>query len=78
VQILIQLKRFNQSAQAALSARARTRATPAIAVGAGTARGSRTRPNGGSPLQQDLSSILGTPDSDKAAIDTSVGGALSA
>jgi hypothetical protein len=32
------------------------------------------RAAGGSPLDQDLGSILGTPDSDTAAIDTSVGG----
>ena len=35
----------------------------------------RTKPAaGGSPLDQDLGSILGTPDSDTAGVDTSIGG----
>lgn len=69
MQILIQLKRFNQTAQQAVAARARSR--PPI----GGSR-AKTRPGAsGSPLEQDLGSILGTPDSDTAAIDTSVGGA---
>jgi hypothetical protein len=69
-QILIQLKRFNQSAQAAVAARARV---PLPGAGSSSSSRAKTRP-GAAPLEQDLGSILGTPDSDTAAIDTSVGG----
>jgi hypothetical protein len=79
-QILIQLKRFNQSAQQALAARRNTR-IPVFGGGGGSsssaAGGSRarTKPAAGStPLDQDLGSILGTPDSDTAGVDTSIGG----
>ncbi|KAF8065617.1 hypothetical protein HT031_003218 [Scenedesmus sp. PABB004] len=72
-QVLIQLKRFNQSAQAALTARSRAKAKATISGSRpGAGAGARTKP-GGAPLGQDLGSILGTPDSDTAAIDTSVG-----
>jgi hypothetical protein len=76
VQILIQLKRFNQTAQQALAARSRSIKMPGMGGGSSSGSSSRakTRPAAGSPLEQDLGSILGTPDSDTAAIDTSVGG----
>eukprot|EP00775_Hariotina_reticulata_P013781 gene13781-13902_t len=68
-QILIQLKRFNQQAQQAVAARSRSRMPITGSVG----RGAKTKRSSSSPLDQDLGSILGTPDSDTAAIDTSVG-----
>ncbi|KAF6255517.1 hypothetical protein COO60DRAFT_1702769 [Scenedesmus sp. NREL 46B-D3] len=68
-QILIQLKRFNQQAQAAVAARARM---PPPGAGSSSSSRAKTRP-GAVPVEQDLASILGTPDSDTAAIDTSVG-----
>lgn len=71
-QILIQLKRFNQTMQRGLSTRARAKGVPGSA---GASRGAKTKSAAASPLDQDLGSILGTPESDTAAIDTSVGGA---
>jgi hypothetical protein len=74
LQILIQLKRFNQTAQQALS-RSRSIKMPGSG-GSSSSSSSRakTRPASGSPLEQDLGSILGTPDSETAGVDTSVGG----
>lgn len=69
-QILIQLKRFNQQAQAAVAARARV-PLPGSGSSGGSSR-ARTKPSA-APLDQDLGSILGTPDSETAGVDTSVG-----
>ncbi|WIA36482.1 hypothetical protein OEZ86_007782 [Tetradesmus obliquus] len=69
-QILIQLKRFNQQAQAAVAARARV-TLPGSGSSGGSSR-ARTKPSA-APLDQDLGSILGTPDSETAGVDTSVG-----
>eukprot|EP00877_Chromochloris_zofingiensis_P006232 jgi/Chrzof1/1862/Cz10g24030.t1 len=66
-QILIQLKRFNQTAQNALAARGRSK--PGGSSSGSTARSS-------SPLDQDLSSILGSATSDQSDIDMSVGGVI--
>jgi hypothetical protein len=55
-----------------VAARSRSRMPISGSVG----RGAKTKPGSNSPLNQDLGSILGSPDSDTAAIDTSVGGTL--
>jgi len=71
-QMLIQLRRFNTTAQQALSSRA-------AAAGKQQQRGRISGTGGGgggmAPLKQDLGRILGTPTSDTAEIDTSVMGA---
>lgn len=75
-QILIQLKRFNQSAQQALAQRRSSR-IPSLggtASSSGSSGRARTKPAGGSPLDADLGSILGTPNSETAGVDTSIGG----
>ena len=78
LQILIQLKRFNTNAKGAIARGQQSRAAATAAAAA--AGSSRSRISGSSSsfqaaLDQDpLGDILGTPQSDKASVDTSVGG----
>lgn len=72
MQILIQLKRFNQQAQTAMAARSKAKASSSI----GSSRPKTKPASGSSPLDQDLGDILGSSTSDKAGVDTSVGGEL--
>jgi hypothetical protein len=78
LQIIIQLKRFNSNAQAALT---RVRSRPAASARSSSSSSSSSSSFSSSmkvksALDNDLGSILGTPNSDKAAIDTSVGGII--
>lgn len=67
VQMLIQLRRFNTTAQGAIAARSSRQQQQRQQRGGGGG-------GGGSPLSQDLGSIIGSATSDTAEIDTSVGG----
>lgn len=77
LQIIIQLKRFNSNAQAALT---RVRSRPPASARSSSSSSSSSSFSSSmkvkSALDQDLGGILGTPTSDKAAIDTSVGGII--
>ncbi|GBF90005.1 hypothetical protein Rsub_02711 [Raphidocelis subcapitata] len=83
-QMLIQLRRFNTTAQSAITSRAGARQQQiqaaalqraARVAGGGLGLGSGLPLGGGSPLG-DLGSILGTPSSSSTEIDTSLMGVL--
>ena len=77
---MIQLTRFNKTAQKAFAKRAAERAAAAAAAAASgsSLASSSTGRRKLSLSDADLASIMGTPDSDEPGIDTSVGGGCAA
>jgi hypothetical protein len=86
-QMLIQLRRFNTTAQGALAARSAARSAAAApggggGGGGGGARGARIGGTGGgggggglaSSMERDLGRVIGSATSDKAGVDTSIQG----